>query len=161
MATIQEKIQLLIKIAHKLNESNVEWVLGASMMLYFKGIVTEFHDIDLLIAEKNIEIVNSILVEIGKRLPPSQTPNPMYKTKAFMEFVIDSIDIDVMAGFGIIKDGKFYDCSLRKDQIVEKITLGNETIPLQSPSLWIKYYRLMGRNKKAEMIEKAIQVQQN
>lgn len=90
------------------------------MMLYFKGIVTEFHDIDLLIAEKDIKIVNSILVEIGKRLPLSQTPNSMYKTKAFMEYVIDSIDIDVMAGFGIIKEGKFYDCSLHKDQIVEK-----------------------------------------
>ena len=158
MAIIQEKIQLLIKIAHKLNEANIEWALGASMMLYFKGIVTEFHDIDLMVAESDAKRVDLILSEMGKKCPSNPTPNPMYKTKSFMEFVIDSIDIDVMAGFGIIKDGKFYDCSLCKDQIVEKITLGNEPIPLQSPSLWIKYYRLMGRDKKAEMIEKAIQI---
>ena len=32
-----------------------------------------------------------------------------------------------------------------------------EVIPLQSPSLWCKYYRLMGRPEKAEMIEKAME----
>ena len=44
----------------------------------------------------------------------------MYRTKTFMEFLIDSIDVDVMAGFAIVKDGKVYDCALRKEQIVEK-----------------------------------------
>ena len=32
--------------------------------------------------------------------------------------------------------------------------LGEEAISLQSPLLWCKYYRLMGRLEKAEMIEK-------
>lgn len=47
--------------------------------------------------------------------------------------------------------------ALRKEQIVEKMPLGTETIPLQSPLLWCKYYRLMGRAEKAEMIEKAME----
>lgn len=46
--------------------------------------------------------------------------------------------------------------ALRKEQIVEKMPLGTEIIPLQSPLLWCKYYRLMGRAEKAEMIEKAM-----
>lgn len=33
-------------------------------------------------------------------------------------------------------------------------------VPLQSPLLWCKYYRLMGRIEKAEMIEKAIEREQ-
>ena len=74
-----------------------------------------------------------------------------------MEFLIDSVEVDVMAGFAIVKDGKVYDCALRKEQIVEKIPLGTEVIPLQSPLLWCKYYRLMGRTEKAEMIEKAME----
>lgn len=72
-----------------------------------------------------------------------------------MESTIDSIDVDVMAGFGIIKDGKRIDCSLQADQIVEKILLGTEYIPLQSPLLWSKYYRLMGRHENADTIEQA------
>lgn len=47
--------------------------------------------------------------------------------------------------------------ALRKEQIVEKMPLGTEIIPLQSPLLWRKYYRLMGRAEKAEMIEKAME----
>lgn len=47
--------------------------------------------------------------------------------------------------------------ALRKEQIVEKMPLETEIIPLQSPLLWCKYYRLMGRAEKAEMIEKAME----
>ncbi len=46
MPEIQKKIELLQKIAHRFNEANIEWALGASMLLYFKGIISEFHDID-------------------------------------------------------------------------------------------------------------------
>lgn len=88
------------------------------MLLCFKGITTEFHDIDLMIAEKDVACVRKILSEMGE-LPPSK-PNPGYKTKTFMEY---TVDVDVMAGFSIVHDGKVYDCSLKKEQIVEKMSL--------------------------------------
>ena len=50
MAEMQKKIELLQKIAHRFNEANIEWALGASMLLYFKGIISEFHDIDLMVS---------------------------------------------------------------------------------------------------------------
>ena len=73
-----------------------------------------------------------------------------------MEFTIDTIDVDVMVRFSIIKDVKLFDCSLQKEQIVEKVLLGTELIPLQSPLLWCEYYRLMGRKEKVDMIESAM-----
>ena len=152
----QKKIELLQKIAHRLNEAHVQWALGASMLLYFKRITPVFHDIDLLVSEHDAECVRTILLEMGELCPPDPMPNPMYRTKAFMEFLIDSIEVDVMAGFAIVHEGTVYDCSLREDQIVEKMLLGTEVIPLQSPRLWCKYYRLMGRPQKVDMIEKAL-----
>lgn len=155
MVGISEKIEVLRKIAHQFNEEEVIWTLGASMLLYFKGITSEFHDIDLMIAEKEVNSVRKILSEMGE-LHPSK-PNPGYRTKTFMEFTVDAVDVDVMAGFSIVHDGKVYDCSLKKEQIVETVSLGKEMIPLQSPLLWYEYYRLMGRGKKAEMIERFYQ----
>ena len=152
----QKKIELLQKIAHRLNEAHVQWALGASMLLYFKSITSEFHDIDLMVADHDAECVRTILSEMGELCPPDLMPNPMYRTKAFMEFLIDSIEVDVMAGFAIVHEGTVYDCSLRGDQIVEKMLLGTEVIPLQSPWLWCKYYRLMRRPQKADIIEKAL-----
>lgn len=151
MAETQEKIELLEKIAHQFNEAHIVWALGASMLLYFKGITPEFHDIDLMISTADVECVRAILSEMGELQPPN--PNSKYQTKVFMEFVIDGIDVDVMAGFSILSNGRLYDCSLDEEQIVERIMLGKELIPLQSPALWCEYYRLMDRKEKVQMIE--------
>ena len=95
MTGTQEKIQLLLKIAHRLNEAHIEWALGASMLLYFKGITSDFHDIDLMVADCDAECVHTILSEMGESCPSDSIPNPMYRTKIFMEFLIDSDEICV------------------------------------------------------------------
>lgn len=151
MTEIEKKIEVLKQIAHRFNEAHIMWALGASMLLYFKGITEEFQDIDLMVANDDVERVRIILSEMGEIQPPN--PNPKYRTKTFMEFIINSIDVDVMAGFSIISDGKIFDCSLQEEQIVEKMPLGTELIPLQSPPLWREYYRLMGRTEKVKMIK--------
>lgn len=154
MNELNKKIKLLKEIAQRFNTAYITWALGASMLLYFKGITSTFNDIDLMISNDDAESVRKILSEMGELQPPN--PNPKYKTKVFMEFVINSIDVDVMAGFSILNDGKIYDCSLDKDQIVEWFTLGNTKIPLQSPLLWCEYYKLMGRKEKVDMIERVL-----
>lgn len=154
MNELNKKIKLLKEIAQRFNTAYITWALGASMLLYFKGITSTFNDIDLMISNDDAESVRKILFEMGELQPPN--PNPKYKTKVFMEFVINSVDVDVMAGFSILNDGKIYDCSLDKDQIVEWFTLGNTKIPLQSPLLWCEYYKLMGRKEKVDMIERVL-----
>ena len=67
---IQKKIELLQKIEHRFNEANIEWALGASMLLYFKGIISEFHDIDLMISVHDAEQVRTILSEMGELHAP-------------------------------------------------------------------------------------------
>ena len=151
MTETEKKIEVLKQIAHRFNEAHIMWALGASMLLYFKGITEVFQDIDLMVANDDVERVRIILSEMGEIQPPN--PNPKYRTKTFMEFIINSIDVDVMAGFSIISDGKIFDCSLQEEQIVEKMPLGTELIPLQSPLLWREYYRLMGRTEKVKMIK--------
>ena len=84
MPEIQKKIELLQKIAHRFNEANIEWALGASMLLYFKGIISEFHDIDLMVSVHDAEQVRTILSEMGELHPPASAPDPMYRTKVLV-----------------------------------------------------------------------------
>ena len=63
----QKKIELLQMIAHRLNEAHVQWALGASMLLYFKSITSEFHDIDLIVADHDAECVRTIISLISPR----------------------------------------------------------------------------------------------
>ena len=80
-------------------------------------------------------------------------PNVQYKTRVFLEYVIDDVDMDVMAGFVIVKDGQEYDCALKKEEIVETVPVNGQQIPLQSLETWKYYYKLMGRDKKVKMLE--------
>lgn len=154
MPEIGQKIELLKKIALQFEKAHITWALGGSMMLYFKGIMPVFQDIDLMVADADAQTAQSILCSMGQMQP--QTPNPKFRSKAFMEFVIDAVDVDVIAGFAIVSGDSVVDCSLQKEQIVERMPLGEACIPLQSPALWCRYYRLMDRTEKAQMIEQAL-----
>lgn len=67
--------------------------------------------------------------------------------------MIDGVEVDMMAGFVIVRDGVDYDCSLLPEQVAEYIQLKGETIPLQSLDDWRRYYELMGRTEKVKLIE--------
>lgn len=145
------KLEVLKNIATKFNNLNITWALGASMLLYFKGIINSFNDIDIMVANDDVHLVNEILINIGELKAPN--PNYKFKTKTFLEFIVNGVEIDVMAGFTIVNNNELIDCSLQKNQIVEFYNLDKVLIPLQSLDLWCKYYQLMGRNDKVEMIK--------
>lgn len=146
-----KKLIVLKRIASEFNKANITWALGASMLLYFKGITSEFHDIDIMIANEDAILAKDILLHMGVLQPPN--PDAKYKTKMFLEFVIDDVDVDIMAGFAIVNHDMLFDCSLQKEEIVEIFDLQGEQIPLQSVELWCKYYELMGRDSKVLAIK--------
>lgn len=145
----EKKLKVLCRIARALNEEGVLWALGGSLLLYFKGRTDDFHDIDIMAGEADIETVKRRLLALGELLPSKQ--NPEYKTRHFLEFIIDGVEVDVMAGFVIVKDGEDYDCSLLPEQVAERISLNGEDIPLQRLGDWRRYYELMGRSEKAQL----------
>lgn len=151
---IQHKLTVLRKVAERLNEANITWAVGASLLLYFKGITDRFNDIDIMVTEEDVFRLKDIMLSVGAINPPN--PNVQYKTRHFLEFVVDGVDVDVMAGFIIVDDGEEHDCSLRVDQIVEYITVDGISVPLQSVALWRRYYSLMHRDCKVKMIDEAV-----
>ena len=151
MANIKSKLTLLSHIAKELNHKNITWAIGGSMLLYFKGITSEFQDIDIMVAEEDVEILIDVLLSFGNIQPPN--PNAKYKTKYFLEFHIDGIDVDVMAGFVIVNKDKEYYFPLKKENIKDYTEINGIKIPLQSLEEWRNYYRLMGRDEKVKMID--------
>lgn len=147
---MQDKINVLIKIAKELNKHNINWAIGGSLLLYFEHKTDFFNDIDLMVFEKDAEKTKEILLSMGKLQPPN--PNIKYKTKYFFEFVIDNVDIDVMAGFTIVKNGKSHLVSLEKYGVSSVDTIQGEKIPKQSLKDWKFFYELMDRPAKVKMI---------
>ena len=101
---VNNKIKGLITIAKQFNEAKITWNLGASCMLYLRTIVNDFHDIDIMISENDIDKVKEIMSKYS--IVEKREIHPKYKTKAFLEYNINGVDIDIMAGFIIISNGK-------------------------------------------------------
>ncbi len=152
--TSAEKLRVLAKIAAELEREKVEWALGGSAMLYLRGIVEAFHDFDLMVFEADAQKAAQVLDRLGMR--QQSAPCAKYRTAMFREYRIDGVDADMIAGFAIAaEDGRLHDCSLKKESAREARMLEGVRIPLDSAEAWERYYRLMGREAKAETIRAA------
>ena len=150
MENTAHKLDVLTLVAERFHRERITWAVGASLLLYLKGKTDTFHDIDILVLESDVEKVRAILAKLGVIEPPN--PDARYRTGHFIECRIQDVELDVMAGFVIVRDGVEYDCSLKEEEITDSILVRDQLIPLHSLALWKRYYELMGRREKAAMI---------
>ncbi len=150
MTAIEKKLSVLLKVAKELNANNITWAIGASLLLYLKKITDSFNDIDIMIAEDDVEKAKSIFLTFGSLKP--RDSNVQYKTKEFMEFIIEGVDFDVMAGFIIVNNNFEYYFPLENKDIKEFINIQDIKVPLQSIEDWLIYYKLMNRTDKVNLI---------
>jgi len=62
---MMHKLSVLHKIANEFKSHQVEFALGGSAMLYLKGIVNEFNDLDLIVSPKSVLTVVEIMHRLG------------------------------------------------------------------------------------------------
>lgn len=148
--SIDHKIETLVLVAKLFNQHSITWVLGASCMLYLRGIVDDFHDIDMIVC---LEDMNKVKELLNQYMLSEFNCNELYKTKEFIEYRIQNVDIDIMADFTIVNNHKEYVFPLKKGTKRDHIVLNHSTIYLDTVSHWLKYYQLMGRVDKVKMIK--------
>lgn len=151
---IEHKLDVLKQIAQLFNEKEIIWNLGASAMLFLRGIVDDFSDLDLFVRHKDISRAKEVLESLGKMKP--QCLSEIYKTDVFYEYVIDDVDIDLISGFKIIKDQKLYDLSFDENEIFDTYEMDHTLIYLDSIKNWLRFYEIMGRENKVNILKKYI-----
>jgi hypothetical protein len=154
---IKNKIEVLLKIANLFNENAITWNVGASCMLYLRDVVEDFNDIDLMIHIDDVEKVKDLLKKY-KNL--DRKPNGKYQTEHFLEYDIEGVDIDIMAGFRIVHNNNVHYFPLSREQKNEKIIINNSIIYLESIEKWQIYYKLMERKDKVEIINNSLKIEQ-
>ncbi|CEP83781.1 hypothetical protein [Paraclostridium sordellii] len=140
-------------IGDKLNKANILWGVGAPILLNQFGMVDTPNDIDIFIDIKDIHKADKILKKLGKKREYEETST--YSTKYFYEYVINGIDIDVMAGFAINHDNGVYNYIFDNMSISEYKLINGVSIPFTSLEDWYVIYQLIpNREVKVDMIEK-------
>ena len=150
MDELPHKLDVLAAVARQLNGAHITWAVGASLLLFFHGKADTFHDIDLMITEEDAARAGDILSALGTRRPPR--PNTGYRTKVFKEYIIDGVELNLMAGMVIVKDSVSFDCPLETEDITGCVQVHGQDVPLHSLACWKRYYSLMGRPEKAALI---------
>ncbi len=142
----------LLKIAKLFNDHNIKWALGGSLMLYYFKLVDYANDIDILIAESDIDFSLKVIKTIAKPLPVAQSDE--YLTKCFKSFTIDDVNIDIMAGFKIKHSQGVYEFPFNKTTICQTMVKNDTVIPLSYIEDWYIAYLLMSnRTAKINLIE--------
>jgi len=148
---MDDKLDTLRRIAETFDNEGITWAVGGSLMLFLRGIVHDFHDIDLMVDEEQAEQAKALLAAMGTLLP--ERPDDRYRTRHYHEFVIGGTDVDLVAGYVIVADGVAHECPLLPEDIDWRACLHGTAIPLHSLSAWHRYYTLMGRPEKAALCQ--------
>ncbi|MEG1973201.1 MAG: hypothetical protein RR315_08560 [Oscillospiraceae bacterium] len=149
----EKKLRALMKLAHALEGENILWGVGASLLLYLNGITDKFNDIDIVVAQSQAEKVDMALSEIGKKAP--ENPNASYATRHFYEYIIDGVEVDVMAGFTINTSDGSYLYDFDESSVAQRRRIGTAQIPLCFVEDWYILYCLMEhREVKTAAIER-------
>lgn len=140
-------------MGEKLNDSNIAWAVGASILLNQFGLIDKPHDIDIFVDIKDIDRADEILKSIGEKKKWEETAT--YSTKYFYEYIIDEIDVDVMAGFAVNHTSGVFEYKFDQDSISEFIVINGVNVPFTSLEDWYVIYQLIpNREQKVKMIEK-------
>ena len=143
----------LVVIARALNQADVHWGVGASVLLYYHGLVDTPHDIDIMTSEADADMVASILGGLGNEVlgDPGRS---LYSTSRFLEYMVDETDVDVMAGFAIKHDNGTYLFPFDDRSVTMRKSVDGVTIPFTSLEDWYVFYQLIpGREAKVKLIE--------
>jgi hypothetical protein len=142
----------LVEIARALNQAGAHWGVGASVLLYYCGLVDEPRDIDILTSEHDVETVAATVSRLG--LEKSGEPGDLYSTSHFLEYVVNGTEVDVMAGLAINHTGGTYVLPFSDSSITMRRNVGGVTIPFTSLEDWYVLYQLIpGREEKVKLIE--------
>ncbi len=148
-----EMFKTLSYIGEKLNDSNILWAVGASMMLNQFGLINNPNDIDIFVDIKDINRADEILQSIGEKKKIEK--NSVYSTEFFYKYLINGIGIDVMAGFAINHSRGVYEFIFDTKSISKIETINEIDIPFTSLEDWYIIYQLIpNREFKVNLIEK-------
>lgn len=145
---------ILTNIAKRLNDEGVLWCVGASVLLYNYDLVDNPTDIDIVVAIDDIHRADKVLASMGEKLPESESS--LYATDFFNEYIIDGVNIDVMAGLKIrIDEGKsVFEYPFDNRSVANTEVLNGVDVPYASLEDWYILYQLMPkREAKVAMIE--------
>lgn len=139
----RERKECFLTLMHSFNEEKVNWAIGCSMNLFFRGIVDDYHDIDLIVDIKDIDMIKEIMGNLGANLIETGG-NGFCESDVYLHYQLARCDVDIIAGFRVNTFGTTYLYKYEKSEI-DTVKIDDIDIPLISlEAMYILYYMMEG-----------------
>lgn len=142
-----ERKETLFTLIEEFDKEAIRWSIICSTNLFLRGVVDEFHDLDFLIDESDIDKVTKIMEQKGAILIETGG-NGYCESDIYMHYQFDRVNVDILAGFRI----NTYSTSYRylfNEKELDCIEIDNKTIKLTSmEAQYILYYMMEGWQAK-------------
>lgn len=147
---MQKRLALVETLARRLNPRHIPWAIGSSALLFARGLVDEFRDIDLFINEEDGPDVLEALCGLGPVARGAQ--RPPYASPFFCTIAAPACGVDIIGGFGVRAGQTEHTIRIGSHAIEQDSRCGAQRIPLMYLEDWLVFYRLMGRTEKVELL---------
>ncbi|NDW19711.1 hypothetical protein D0T53_12430 [Dysgonomonas sp. 216] len=131
----------LVEIAKALNTSEILWSVGASVLLYKYGLTSTPKDIDISVSVQDISIADKILSSMGEKM--KEKKSEIYLTEYFYEYIINGINVDLMAGFKIKTKVGVFEYQYDKLSVPHLFEIDGILTPFSTLEEWYVLYQLM------------------
>lgn len=144
-------LQTFLPFANILNNNDITWALGGSLLLALQGYSTTVNDIDILIIPEDKERLLELLKPFTYN---TKQPNSQYDTVDFYCVTYHNITIDIMIDFRVITDTGIFIFPFSKNTQLQSILIDQTTLYLSSIQDWKQAYIAMNRTDKIDLIHK-------
>ena len=137
----EDRRNVFFRIINQFKKYNVNYALSCSSNLFFRGILDDFNDFDIIFDKKDSDKISEIMQNLGGKLVGTGG-NGFCESDMYLHYVLDSIHIDFIAGFRINTFDKSYYCDL---SCIPLETLESEylNIPLLPLEIQLILYSMM------------------
>lgn len=144
-------MKTLKTIVDRLNDANITYAIGGSLLLYAHQLVETFNDIDILIVKEDFAKAHAILTDMGEEQPIKE--NDRYQTECFKTYLVKNSKVDVMANLIIKHQSRTYNHCFDASSVVEYKEIHAACVPMMSLEDWYVIYLLIERDDKVRLLE--------
>lgn len=157
-----ERKEVFLSLIERFNEKGVNWAIGCSMDLFLRGVVDDFHDLDLIVDGESVKEVKNIMSELGAKLIATGG-NGYCESDVYLHYQLGRVDVDVISGFRVMTFGTSYYYKYNKEEI-DVIQVEGISIPLISlEAMYVLYFMMEGwqprRKFKRTLIEECFKLE--
>lgn len=137
----ESRRNVFFKIIDEFKKQDIHFALGCSSNLFFRGIVDDFNDFDIIFEKNDSDAISEIMSKLGAKLVGTGG-NGFCESDVYLHYILDSTHIDFISGFRINTFDKSFYYDLPNNE-VENLDSEYFQIPLVPTEIQLILYAMM------------------